>query len=182
MHMLPNFLLQKNCTMKSFLPPSAPLSPPLLFILAPHFLCHGYDLQPLSKILHPPLVCARDSACGVEGGVAIGAKGAAFHMNGEVCVCVCGGGGGGLDLGWSPLPLIVNQFQGVGRTVKVHILECHSVEWLSLHQAGCGLSRNDWSPPTIVPPNQILEKKMVLGDQYFLERSVPLLKIWSPFL
>ena len=31
------------------------------------------------------------------------------------------------------------EFQGVGRTVKMHILECHTVEWLSLHQAGCGL-------------------------------------------
>ena len=31
------------------------------------------------------------------------------------------------------------EFQGIGRTVKMHILECHTVEWLSQHQAGCGL-------------------------------------------
>ena len=32
-----------------------------------------------------------------------------------------------------------SKFQGIGRTVKMHILECHTVEWLSLHQAGSGL-------------------------------------------
>ena len=31
------------------------------------------------------------------------------------------------------------EFQGIGRTVKMCILECHTVEWLSLHQAGCCL-------------------------------------------
>ena len=95
-------------------------------------------------------------------------RGSISYEWGSVCVCGGGGGGGGgLDLGWSPLPLIVNQFQGVGRTVKVHIL----VEWLSLHQAGCGLSRNDRFPPTIVPLIQILEKKLVHGDQILKDRS-----------
>ncbi|KAL5482018.1 hypothetical protein EMCRGX_G022297 [Ephydatia muelleri] len=30
-------------------------------------------------------------------------------------------------------------FKGIARTLKMHILEDHMLEWLSMHQAGCGL-------------------------------------------
>ena len=30
-------------------------------------------------------------------------------------------------------------FGGMKRTVKMHLLEDHMVDWLSKHQAGCGL-------------------------------------------
>eukprot|EP00731_Ephydatia_muelleri_P038374 Em0736g4a len=30
-------------------------------------------------------------------------------------------------------------FKGIARTLKMHILESHMLEWLSMHQAGCGL-------------------------------------------
>ena len=31
-------------------------------------------------------------------------------------------------------------FKGIARTLKMHILEDHMLEWLSMHQAGCGLA------------------------------------------
>ena len=30
-------------------------------------------------------------------------------------------------------------FGGIQRTVKMHLLEDHMVDWMSAHQAGCGL-------------------------------------------
>ena len=30
-------------------------------------------------------------------------------------------------------------FKGIARTLKMHILEDHMLQWLSMHQAGCGL-------------------------------------------
>ena len=30
-------------------------------------------------------------------------------------------------------------FKGIARTLKMQILEDHMLEWLSMHQAGCGL-------------------------------------------
>ena len=39
----------------------------------------------------------------------------------------------------SCLQLLTVHLGGMKRTVKMHLLEDHMVEWMSTHQAGCGL-------------------------------------------
>ena len=77
---------------------------------------------------------------------------------------------------------LVNTFGGMKRTVKMHLLEDHIMEWMSTHQAGCGLMgeqgvesihakfRPEITTPTdqhgTVPPREPrnLEEPEVLSD------------------